>query len=180
LSDGEKCYLTLVADIARRLATANPELEDPLTGDGIVMIDEVDLHLHPSWQAGIIPKLRDTFGNCQFFLTTHSPHVVSDIKSFEKEMLLLLDKGERVYSGITPFGKPADSILTDFFQLDSLRNKETQAQLDHIWGMLGTGACHTEEFGRTLKWLEEHLGTSDFEIARIKAEKSKLIKLAAR
>ncbi|NDV63735.1 AAA family ATPase [Bacteroides sp. 224] len=81
LSDGEKCYLTLIADIARRLAMANPGLENPLSGEGIIMIDEVDLHLHPSWQLEVVPKLRNTFPNCQFFLTTHSPHIVSDIRN---------------------------------------------------------------------------------------------------
>lgn len=74
LSDGEKCYLTLIGDIARRLAICNPLLENPLEGEGIVLIDELELHLHPSWQSDVIDKLRDLFPNCQFFISTHSPH----------------------------------------------------------------------------------------------------------
>ncbi|MBD5356995.1 MAG: AAA family ATPase [Bacteroides sp.] len=79
LSDGEKCYISLVCDIARRLAVANPT-EDPLKGEGIVLIDEIDLHLHPKWQQTIISKLVKTFPNCQFFITTHSSIVASDVK----------------------------------------------------------------------------------------------------
>ena len=57
LSDGEKCYFTLVADIARQLAMATPGLENPLEGEGIVMVDEVDLHLHPQWQSEVVNRL---------------------------------------------------------------------------------------------------------------------------
>lgn len=54
LSQGEKCYLSLICDIARRLAIANPGLENPLEGEGIVLVDEIDLHLHPKWQSEIV------------------------------------------------------------------------------------------------------------------------------
>jgi predicted ATP-binding protein involved in virulence len=80
LSQGEKSLMALVGDIARRLAMMNPSLENPLQGEGFVMIDEIDLHLHPQWQRGIIQRLRDTFVNCQFLLTTHSPLIISDAK----------------------------------------------------------------------------------------------------
>jgi len=73
VSQGEKSLMALVGDIARRLAMMNPGLENPLHGEGIVLIDEIDLHLHPQWQRGIIQRLRDTFPKCQFLLATHSP-----------------------------------------------------------------------------------------------------------
>lgn len=82
LSDGEKTLLMLVADIARRLAILNPGASSPegvLKGNGIVLIDEIDLHLHPAWQRMVIPGLRATFPNCQFFATTHSPQVLSNV-----------------------------------------------------------------------------------------------------
>lgn len=78
LSQGERSLLALVGDIARRLAMMNPRAEKPLHGKGIVLIDEVDLHLHPRWQRTVIRRLRETFPNCQFILTTHSPLVISD------------------------------------------------------------------------------------------------------
>ena len=81
LSDGEKNMIAMVGDIARRLSMANPNLENPLEGDGIVMIDEVDLHLHPHWQQKILFNLEQTFPNIQFIVTTHSPQVLTTIKS---------------------------------------------------------------------------------------------------
>ncbi len=81
LSQGEKSLMTLVGDIARRLAMLNPSLMNPLTGNGIILIDEVDLHLHPSWQRSLCDSLIETFPNCQFILTTHSPLVISDCKN---------------------------------------------------------------------------------------------------
>lgn len=79
LSDGEKIYLALIGDLCQRLVLANPVLEDPLQGNGIVLIDEIDLHLHPAWQSLISAKLRETFPNIQFIISTHSPHVINSV-----------------------------------------------------------------------------------------------------
>lgn len=80
LSGGEKCLLAMVGDIARRLAMANPTLEDPLSGAGIVLIDEIELHLHPGWQRRIIGALQETFPGCQFIVTTQSPEVIGQVR----------------------------------------------------------------------------------------------------
>ncbi|MBE5845302.1 MAG: DUF2813 domain-containing protein [Butyrivibrio sp.] len=80
LSDGEKCTIALFGDIARRMAIANDGYyDDPLLVGGVVLVDEVDLHLHPLWQRDIIGKLRNTFPNIQFILTTHSPQVLGGL-----------------------------------------------------------------------------------------------------
>lgn len=80
LSDGERGVLALVLDLTRRLALANPELDAPARdGRAVVLIDEVDLHLHPGWQREVIIRLRDTFPSCQFICTTHSPHAISEV-----------------------------------------------------------------------------------------------------
>ncbi|WP_372741033.1 AAA family ATPase [Neptunomonas sp.] len=79
LSDGYRTTLAMVMDIAARMAEANPDKEDPLKTEGVVLIDEVDLHLHPGWQQTIIPDLMRTFPNIQFIITTHSPQVVSTV-----------------------------------------------------------------------------------------------------
>lgn len=89
LSDGEKNLIALVGDIARRLAIGNPYKKNPLEGGGIILIDELDLHLHPSWQRLVIPKLLDTFPNCQFFISTHSPQIISHVKP---ESVFLLEQ----------------------------------------------------------------------------------------
>ena len=96
LSDGERGLLALVLDLARRLCQANPYLEDPLeNGKAVVLIDELDLHLHPRWQRNIVYKLTETFPSCQFIASTHSPFIIQslvdgqlinlDPKSFEAE-----------------------------------------------------------------------------------------------
>ena len=91
LSDGEKCMLSMVGDLARRLSIANPSLENPLYGNGIVLIDEIDLHLHPQWEATIVEKLEKTFPKCQFIITTHSPLVLSRL---EPENIFVLSQNQ--------------------------------------------------------------------------------------
>lgn len=79
LSDGEKCLLAMAGDLARRLAIANPLMDDPLCGGGVVLIDEIELHLYPGWQRQIIPALERAFPSCQFIITTHSPTVLGHV-----------------------------------------------------------------------------------------------------
>ena len=109
LSDGEKCLLALAGDLARRLAIANPNPEfNPLQGSGVVLIDEIELHLHPKWQRAIIPNLKKTFPNCQFIITTHSPQVISDLKWVH----LLRSTSEGIAIERVPsFGKDSNRIL---------------------------------------------------------------------
>lgn len=84
LSDGYKTLLGLVVDLASRMAMANPHLPDPLSVEAVVMIDEIDLHLHPAWQAHVIGDLLRTFPNAQFVITTHSPIIVEAINNHLK------------------------------------------------------------------------------------------------
>lgn len=79
LSDGEKCTLALMGDLARRLALANQNADNPLEGEGIVLIDEIELHMHPSWQRKVLPILCETFPSIQFIITTHSPQVLGEV-----------------------------------------------------------------------------------------------------
>jgi predicted ATP-binding protein involved in virulence len=80
LSDGYRTTLAMVMDIAARMAEANPDMPDPLQTEGVVMIDEVDLHLHPGWQQTILRDLARTFPLIQFIVSTHSPQIVSTVK----------------------------------------------------------------------------------------------------
>lgn len=84
LSDGYKTLLGLVIDLSMRMALANPHLDDPLGAEAVVMIDEVDLHLHPSWQQRVLGDLLTTFTNTQFIVTTHSPFVVEALNNHLK------------------------------------------------------------------------------------------------
>jgi predicted ATP-binding protein involved in virulence len=109
LSDGEKCLLALVGDLARRLAIANPSLANPLKGAGIILIDEVELHLHPRWQREVVPSLVEAFPSCQFILTTHSPQVISDVRP---ENVFILD-GNTVSHPESSWGRDTNRILED-------------------------------------------------------------------
>jgi predicted ATP-binding protein involved in virulence len=92
MSSGEQFILGLVADLTRRLYLANPS-ESPLEGSGVVLIDEIDLHLHPKWQRLIVPKLMKLFPNLQFVLTSHSPGVIAHCEPHQ--VLILKSEGHR-------------------------------------------------------------------------------------
>jgi predicted ATP-binding protein involved in virulence len=90
LSDGERGLLALIFDLTRRLSLANPDLENPARdGVAIVLIDEIELHLHPSWQRFVLRRLQKTFQNCQFIVTTHSPQIIGQVRP---ESLIVLTR----------------------------------------------------------------------------------------
>ena len=88
MSDGERGTLALVLDLTRRLVQANPEISHPVAeAEAVVLIDEIELHLHPKWQRQIVHKLRATFPRCQFIATTHSPQVVASVEPDQVHLL---------------------------------------------------------------------------------------------
>lgn len=127
LSDGELCYLALISDISRKMVIANPYADNPLHGHGIVLIDEIELHLHPQWQKETVDKLKKVFPNVQFFLTTHSPMVVSNI---DTDQMIIMKDGSRVNTSYSSFGKKADEVLIELFGIDNPRGLEASKLLD--------------------------------------------------
>lgn len=93
LSQGQKMLVALAGDLARRLTTLNPESDEPLKCHGVVIIDEVELHLHPRWQQEILIGLQRTFPNLQFIVTTHSPQVLSTVDNECIRQIRLDDEG---------------------------------------------------------------------------------------
>lgn len=83
LSGGYKAVLSVIADIAKRLSLANPESLNPLEEEAVILIDELDLHLHPKWQKEIVEDLKRTFPNCQFIVSTHSPFIIQSLDAGE-------------------------------------------------------------------------------------------------
>lgn len=114
LSSGERTLIALVADLTRRLCLANPNADNPLEGNGIVLIDEIDVHLHPKWQQKVVTKLREVFPNVQFVVTTHSPEV---LKGLDRKHLRIV-RNNSVISKV-PYikGRDNNSILNDAFDL---------------------------------------------------------------
>jgi len=84
LSDGYKTMIGLAIDLSRRMAAGNPDMENPLESPAVVLIDEVDLHLHPAWQQRVVSDLLKCFPNTQFILTTHSSVVVEGVNNLLK------------------------------------------------------------------------------------------------
>jgi predicted ATP-binding protein involved in virulence len=107
LSDGERFTMLMVANIAHQLSQSNPNSNAPLLGEGVVLIDDIDTHLHPKWQRRIIPALNSTFPNLQFIVTTHSPQVISTVSSSN---VFLLENGE-VFSVEATKGRDSNDIL---------------------------------------------------------------------
>jgi predicted ATP-binding protein involved in virulence len=132
LSDGEKKLLMLVTDLARRLTIANPSRENPLEGEGIVLIDEVELHLHPQWQRIVVPALSGTFPNIQFIISSHSPFVA---QSVGLDNLLVLDSDPNQIE-VKPSADDSEhsyqSIIKEVFGIDSFFSVEVENDLEQF------------------------------------------------
>lgn len=115
LSDGERSFIALICDLGRRLTLANPELDNPLLGAGVVLIDEIELHLHPKWQLEVAEKLRNTFPNIQFIVTTHSPFIIQTARQGE---VIKLDGDLEV----DPYGKSLEAVSQIVLDVDDTEN----------------------------------------------------------
>jgi ABC-type cobalamin/Fe3+-siderophores transport system ATPase subunit len=162
LSDGERGVLGIALDLARRLSQVNPEAADPLAeGEAIVLIDEIDLHLHPKWQRQIVHHLTEAFPRCQFIVTSHSPQVIGEMPP---DRIQIIANGE-VYSPTHSFGVDSSRVLEEV--MDTLpRAPEVHALLadltKHIAGKDLNGALAlVDDLARTL-------GENDAEVIRVR------------
>ena len=113
LSSGERVYLILLADLARRLQIILPDAQ---LADipGVVLIDEIELNLHPNWQRRITSTLTRIFRSCQFVVSTHSPQVIGQVK---EGRIVVLSKGQEGTVGAREltdtYGRDSNDILID-------------------------------------------------------------------
>lgn len=131
-SDGERGLLALVFDLTRRLAIANPESDNPIAeGVALVLIDEIELHLHPKWQRDVIKRLPTIFKSCQFVITTHSPQVIGEVQA--RCVRILSMKDGRVVSETPGMAYGADSnwILNVLMGADEM-NEDVEKDLEEI------------------------------------------------
>ena len=170
LSQGEKLYIALIGDIARRLTMLNPNLTDPLEGKGVIFIDEIELHLHPKWQREILPKLVEIFPNCQFIVTTHSPQVISSVSNCS--VFVLNQEALSETTNIKPlklehvmYGKTSDQIL-EYIMDSSKRDFEIEEQIKYIYTLLDDKKV--DKAKQAIKILKEKIG-NDTEITKLNA-----------
>ena len=112
-SGGYQVVLALAADLAWRMAQGNPHLENPLESEAISLIDEVELHLHPSWQQRILHDLIRTFPNTQFIVSTHSPQVLTTAQS--NQIVKLHRENDKIFAlraSEATFGAKAGDVLS--------------------------------------------------------------------
>ena len=167
LSDSYRNLLAIVLDYARRLALANPNWPNPLEASGILLIDEVELHLHPRWQQTIIPGLRAAFPNTQLIISTHSPAVLTTIRREHLHLLGANHQFEHLPDDVGTYGAENSRVLAEVFGADSRpRNIETVEQLNQYLGLI-ENRQHDTDAARILRsGLESALGSSDPDLRR--------------
>jgi predicted ATP-binding protein involved in virulence len=164
LSDGERGLLALVFDLTRRLAIANPESDNPIAeGVALVLIDEIELHLHPKWQRDILGRLRHVFPNCQFVVTTHSPLVLGEVEARCVRFLEYQDGKVVATIPTEAYGMDANRILQEMMETP-VRNKMMEAELRNLFEMIDEEDF--EQAREKIIALEKQLGGSEPELTR--------------
>jgi len=160
LSDGYKNTLSMVADIAYRMAVLNPWLLDQVLSEttGIVLIDEIDLHLHPQWQQRIIGDLRTIFPKVQFIVSTHAPLVINSVK---KENLLILTDQQASEPQNEIFGRDANAILNSIMGVNERPDKIKQ-MFQTVYDAIDEQRY--DDAAATLRQIEDKIGSADPEL----------------
>jgi Predicted ATP-binding protein involved in virulence len=169
LSSGQKLLLQIVVDITYRLIVNNKIVKKDenfsgviLNSEAIVLIDEIELHLHPQWQREVLPALQKTFPNIQFIVTTHSPQVLSNIK---KEQVFIIEDYSLVK--VTPHtqGRDSNSILYELFGVEE-RPEIYRDKIKAFYDVLEDE--NIDEAEKILTELTELFGEEDTEVVRAK------------
>ncbi|MCY4520390.1 MAG: AAA family ATPase [Caldilineaceae bacterium] len=161
MSDGERGILALVLDLTRRLVQANPEMDDPTAeAEAVVLIDEIELHLHPSWQRSIVSNLESMFPRCQFIATTHSPQVIGEVD--HKHIHIMTNEG--VYSPTHSFGVDSSRLLEEVMDAES-RTVDVRDLLLQVSSAIGKQ--NYNEARDLVVSISDLLGEIDPEVTRI-------------
>jgi hypothetical protein len=164
LSDGERGLLALVFDLTRRLAIANPDSEDPIAdGVALVLIDEIELHLHPKWQRDVLQRLRDIFRACQFVVTTHSPLALGEVPARCVRFLEFIDGKVQVTVPTEAYGMDANRILQEFMGAP-VRNRQVDGELKALFELIDQERF--DDARAAIGGLEAKLGEDEPELTR--------------
>lgn len=178
LSDGYRNVIGMVADIAYRCIKLNPHLRQNAIREtpGIVLIDELDLHLHPNWQRRIVQDLKNAFPNIQFVATTHSPFIVQSLRS---EELVILD--EEIRKDGDPINKSIEEVAANEMGVDDIPRSaefmEMQKVAEEYYSLISQGQTsdnneETLALRDRLNELEEKFGEDPAFVATLKIERS--------
>ena len=181
LSGGYRIVLALAADLARRMAQGNPHMDDPLQSEAIVLIDEIELHLHPEWQQRILTDLMRTFPNAQFIVTTHSPQVLTTVEP--QRIVELYRDGDNIAAGApagATYGAEAGDVLAAVMHVSERppNNKFTE-KLEKYRSLIREGKWESEDALTLRESLENMspydpaLDRADLEIRRRKLFKQR-------
>ncbi len=162
LSDGQRNMLAMVADIAYRCINLNPHLgENALESVGVVLIDELDVHLHPNWQKKVVKMLKSTFPNIQFIVTTHSPLILHSLDLGDRIINL---EDNQVYYNDNMFGRDANDTL-----LQLMDTKVETPFLKEYFEFIETGKGKTIEALALRQKIENLVGRDYKELAKADA-----------
>jgi predicted ATP-binding protein involved in virulence len=162
LSDGYRNLLSLVLDFARRLAQANPNWENPLEAPGVLLIDEIELHLHPGWQQRVIPDLREVFPNTQLIIGTHSPQVLTTVRREHVRFLTSKHTIEPLPDDVGTYGAESAHVLELVFGVHTRPRTVEVVDKLHLYLQMIENREHQTERAKDLRSeLESALGSSD-------------------
>jgi len=166
LSDGYRSMLAMVMDLARRMAQIHSITGEPykpiLHTPAIVLIDEIELHLHPSWQQTVLTTLMEIFPNTQFIVTTHSPQVLTSIKP---QHIRILSDGKAYTVNEQTEGAESSRLMKHIFNVDQRpQNIEIVKALRDYSELVINDQYDTEEAVLLRKRLDEHFGNDDLEL----------------
>lgn len=171
LSDGVRAMVSLVADMAWRCAKLNPFLGANAQQEtsGIAFIDEVDMHLHPSWQQTVVSSLKQAFPNIQFVLTTHSPQVLSTVPSECIRVLTTdIEHGAIAATPIAPsYGEPSNDVLHAIMHVNPQPPVPEKALLDELTSLVDQGEYESAHAKKLLGNLKKALNKQHPQIQRI-------------
>lgn len=133
LSDGQRAVIGLVADIARRMCLLNPQLGRDVTAKtpGVVLIDELDIHLHPRWQRIVTRGLKTAFPALQFIVASHSPQVLGELKP---EEIIMLRPGGTSHPQVS-YGLDSAQILEEIMGAPA-RSPAVETELSDLFAAL--------------------------------------------
>ncbi len=158
LSAGNRIVLAVVGDLVHRASVLNrfAGIEILKKTPGIVLIDEIELHLHPSWQQQILPTLQKIFPQIQFIVTTHSPQVVSSVP---KECVRIISDGQIIPFDTQTQGVESQDILAEIFGTNPAPQDDEYVQkLNRYARLEAEGSADTEEGKHLYDLLVEHYG----------------------